>query len=183
MPAYLSPRGGISLSAAITEARASASANIVEYETIELSHPLIVDEAGAPTAIRVVNGLTNISATIEGGAVVEFVALPFELTLPEESEGPAGTMRLSIDNVSRLIWRHIRATKGSAAPIVCIFRSYTSDDLTAPHQTPTFRLYLSSPQATLTRVTATATLANLTNRAWPSLTYTRVRVPALAAAT
>ena len=76
------------LSQAIKEAYAAAPSDVVILHTLELRHPAFVDDAGEPTAIRVVRDHADLTARLEpgapldGGAMVTFIAMAFDLSQP-----------------------------------------------------------------------------------------------------
>lgn len=76
---------------------------IFSQETAEVFLLLLdIAHASIPT-IRVVNNQENITS---GGE--EYLAFPFEITLPDEKEESLGQMKLSIDNVDRAIVQAVR---------------------------------------------------------------------------
>ena len=126
------------MSEAYAEAIAIAPVEDVILHTIELRHPSFVDDAGQPTAIRVVRDHADLSATLEAdapldaGRAVQFIALPFDLTLPAESDGAPPEITLTIDGASQQIVRHLDAAVGSLSPIHCTYRPYLCLLYTSP---------------------------------------------------
>ena len=98
MPTYLDAQHGVSLSEAYAEAAASAPAERLMHYTYELSHPLF-DER-----ICIVNDFENLTATLEGGDTVDFIACPVDVVGPDESDaGKSPTISVKIDGVSSIV--------------------------------------------------------------------------------
>ena len=106
---------------AIREAYASAPADEVILDTLELRHPTFFDEEGQPTAIRVVRDHKDLVARLEddapmnAGEAVTFRRCAFELRLAPIETVAVPEMELAIDNVSTELMEHLR--RRSAAPI------------------------------------------------------------------
>jgi hypothetical protein len=167
------------LSAAIREAYASAPADEVIYQTIELYHP----DLSVP--VRVVHDTADLDATLEttaprnAGETVTFTGFAFRYLKPET--GPNGNPQctLEIDNVSREVVGAIESTMGSRTPITIIAREYLASDLTGPANDPPLELTVSAITVDLLRVRAVAGFADLTNRRFPRDEYTADRFPGL----
>lgn len=175
----------MSLSQAIKEAYASAPLGQVNYDTIEVRHPSFKDDAGLPTAIRVVIGYEDIIARLEpeaplnGGEYVTFVAGAFNLTLPGFKEGEVPQLQLSLDNVSREITGYLESAAANPKPIEVTYRPYLSGDLSGPQMDPPVTMVMTSIQAGVFQVTGTATMDDVNNWPFPSKTYTPDRFPGL----
>jgi hypothetical protein len=106
--------------------------------TLELRHPAFVDELGLTTAIPVVRDTANLdahlepSAALNGGEMVRFVAMGFELDLPPVDTLPVPEITVTLDNVSREIVRRLDAAAESQAVIEVTYRPYLSTNLEAP---------------------------------------------------
>lgn len=70
------------LQEAIIEAYASSPSDVFIYHTLEIKHPDFMDDNGNSTTIRLVQGFHNITAKLETGEDVEFLAMCFDLELP-----------------------------------------------------------------------------------------------------
>lgn len=170
------PRPGASLSDAIQEAYASAPCDVVILHTIELNHPAFEHP------VRVVRDHQNLTANLENGDEVEFVALAFDFTLPPESEtGGVPEIVVSVDNVSRLLAPYLDQAVQSLDPVTMTYRPYLSTDLTAPHMDPPLTLTLKNITVTPLRVTARATFSDLSNRRFPGEDYSSINFPGLVA--
>ena len=91
------------LSQAIKEAYAAAPSDVVILHTLELRHPAFEDDAELPTAIRVVRDHADLTARLEAsapldaGAMVTFVALAFDLSLPPVDTAPVPEIAVTLD--------------------------------------------------------------------------------------
>jgi hypothetical protein len=174
-----------SLSAAIREAYAAAPADTVILHTLELRHPSFLDDDGQPTAIRVVRDHVDLMARLEadapvdGGLVVRFVAMGFELELPPVDTAPVPEIAVTLDNVSREIVRHLDAASTSQDKIEVTYRPYLSTDLEGPQMDPPITLILTEVEADVFRITGRARMLDIGNKAFPAETYTARRFPGL----
>ena len=157
------------LSQAVKEAYASAPADEVLYHTLEIAH----EDFTAP--VRVVRGFDDITA---GG--VSWVALPFDLAMPEASAGGSPRLTLTMDNVGPELMTALEAAAESSAPITVTYRAFLSSDLSTAVNSPPTVLTLSTVSATPTTVTATATLRDIANRKFPRAVYREDEFPGLA---
>jgi hypothetical protein len=174
-----------SLSAAIREAYAAAPADMVILHTLELRHPSFLDDQGQPTAIRVVRDHTDLMARLEvgapvdGGSIVRFVAMGFELELPPVDTAPVPEIAVTLDNVSREIVRHLDAASTSQDKIKLTYRPYLSTDLEGPQMDPPITLILTEVEADVFRITGRARMLDIGNKAFPAENYTAKRFPGL----
>jgi hypothetical protein len=173
------------LSEAIREAYASAPSDVVILHTLELRHPGFVDENNKPMAIRIVRDHQDLtarlepSATINGGEMVQFIALGFELELPPVNTAPVPEISVTIDNVSRELIRHLDAAVESSEKIEITYRPYLSTDLEGPQMDPPITLTLTEVEADISRVTGRARMLDIGNKSFPSEVYTASRFPGL----
>lgn len=175
-----------SLSAAIREAYASAPADVVILHTLELRHPAFRDDDGNPTAIRVVRDHADLwarlepGAPVDGGAIVRFVAMAFELELPPVDTAPVPEIAVTLDNVGREIVRHLDEAAISQDRIEVTYRPYLSTDLEGPQMDPPVTLVLTEVDVDALKVTGRARMLDIGNKAFPAETYTAKRFPGLA---
>lgn len=175
-----------SLSQAIKEAYAAAPSDVVILHTLELRHPAFKDDEGQPTAIRVVRDHVDLTARLEltapldGGAMVTFVALAFDLSLPPIDTAPVPEITVTLDNVSREIVRHLDAAVATQDRIEMTYRPYLSTDKEGPQMDPPITLGLTEVEANALQVTGRARMLDIGNKAFPSETYTATRFPGLA---
>lgn len=176
MPTYQDAQHGVSISEAYAEAAASAPADRVTYYTYELSHPLF-DER-----ILIVNDFQALTATLETGEAVEFIACPVDVVGPDESDsGKSPTINVRIDGVSSIVVAQLDKALGSTDKITITERQYVSDDLTAPAILPPLTLTLVSVEVGETTVTAEAGFSDPVNRGFPAKEYTAREYPGIPA--
>lgn len=176
----------MSNSAALDELFASNIAGQIYYITLEFNHSAFRDSEGNPTAIRLVQGFDPLTATLEADAPYDastsvlFQPAAIDVELPVKNVEGRHDMRIILDAASGEIIRQLELV--AAAPreaIRVLFREFISSDLSGPQSTP-LRMTVINPQVTATRVTATATFADLVNKSFPSINYTLRTHPGLA---
>ena len=170
---------------AIAEAMASAPADQVILDTIELYHPAFTDELQLPTAIRLVKDYKDYSlrleadAILDAGTYVQFLACSFDVVLPEVAEENNPTLQLSVGNVSREITAQMEKTRNSLIPIKVTYRPYLASDPTGPQLDPPIVMELSNVDIDVFVATGTCSLTDIHNKAFPSAKYTTDRFPGL----
>jgi hypothetical protein len=173
------------LSQALKEAYASAPSDQIILHTLELRHPAFVDELGQTTAIRVVRDTAYLdvrleaSAALNGGEMVRFIAMGFELDLPPVDTLPVPEITVTLDNVSREIVRHLDAAAESQAVIEVTYRPYLSTDLEGPQMDPPIHLVLTEVEADIFRITGGARMLDVGNKSFPGISYTAKTFPGL----
>jgi hypothetical protein len=182
MPAYLPARAGVSISQAMAESYASATAGDPALMTLELHHP----DFTAPA--RVVNNLRNLTATLEddapynAGEAVEFIAVPFRYIRPPQSDESApAPVAVEIDNVSLALTTLLMQALESMEPVQVIAREYLPSDTSAPHVLPVTTLEMTGIEIGVETVRAQLTFGHLTNRKFPVRQYTAENTPGLTA--
>lgn len=169
------------LQEAIKEAYASAPSDVIILHTLEFRHPSFKDDDGNTTAIRVVRDFVNLRAFLEDEAPlnaaeeVEFVAMAFELNLPNIDTTPIPEISITLDNVSREIIKHIDGAASSQDKIEVTYRPYLSSDLSAPQMIPPITLTITEITADIMQINATARMMDIGNKSFPSETYTLAR--------
>ncbi len=169
------------------EAAATAPPQFMVYITLELRHDAFVDEVDGPFAIRAVTGVADPvtlglepEAALNGGEMVEFKAVPFTAEQPEFAEGKTPESQVTVDNVAREMIPYLEQAVRMRSDMVCTYREYRSDDLTAPCFGPvSFKMKRVS--VTGTKVTGQARIDDLANRKFPNKVYTLNDYPGLAA--
>lgn len=187
-PAMRPPRRGVSYSEALARTYAVAPEDEIALDTLELLHPMFVDEEGDPVAVRVVNDHIPLTATLEAdaplnpGATVEFKNCYFEFKRPREDEsGQVPELELRIDNVARILIPYLELIKLSRTPVTAIFRPYLPSDLSGPHMNPPLTLTLKNVGGDMSSLHARASVSELTNRRFPASEYTARKFPGLVA--
>lgn len=168
------------LSAALTEAYASAPIDEVIYHTLEIWHPTF------SVPIRVVRDFAALDARLEASAprdpgdVVTFTAYAFDLVPPDQTTSGLPQCAIEIDNVDPEITRQIDAASSSTDQITAIYRAFISDALDdGPENDPPVELTLITVSATPFRIRATAGFPDLLNRKFPKLEYDLETFPGL----
>ncbi len=148
-------------------AYASAPSDVVILHTLELRHPSFIDDDGESIAIRVVRDNQELTARLEasapldGGAMVEFIAMGFDLELPPVDTAPVPEISITLDNVSREIVTHLDRAAESQNKIEITYRPYLSDDFEGPQMDPPFTLVLTEVSADASRVTGKARMLDV----------------------
>ena len=176
------------LTAALREAYAVAGTDVVLFDTLEFRHSAFIDEQGAPAPIRVVRNFEpliaglELNAPVNPGELVTFQGLPFEIQLPERTaSAQLPEIEITLDNVSgELVRQFDRAQLAETQEkIEVTHRPYLSTDLSGPHTLPPLTMELRGLSVTVTRGSARAGRADLTNRLFPRVLYTAQAFPGL----
>lgn len=182
------PRKGISLSAALAAAYASAPEEDVLLDTLEFRHPSFIDGSGATIALRVVNDHEALTATLEddapmnAGEEVEFLPVRFTFRRPNETDGTAPPeIQVNVDNVARILGPYIDQAKETRVPIEMTWRPYLTSDLSGPHILPVLTLVLRNVSTDLNQLSARAGFGDIGNRRFPASEYTARKFYGLAA--
>ena len=173
------------MTAALREAYAIAPAQEVILPTLELRHPLFVDEAGLPDSIWVVRDWTDLVATIEddapvrGGEAVTFRAFAFDVTLPPVEAAPSPEIDISIDNVDLRIIENLDLAVADGNKIIICFRPFLLSDLSAPQMIPPPTFTLSEVKVDSRSARGKARLDIDLSGTFPRRTYTAQEFPGL----
>lgn len=180
------PRLGVSYSEALAAAYAVAPEKEVVLDTIELIHPLFLDEHGAQISVRVVNDHNDLAAYLEAtaplnaGQQVTFKACYFRFVRPSETDsGSLPEVEIQVDNVTRYLTPYIEIALTSRVPITLIWRPYLISDLSGPHMSPVLQLSLRSVSADMNMMKGRAGFTDLANRRYPGSEYTSKKFPGL----
>jgi len=173
-------RKGVTLSAALQEAAASAPIGRAMLYAYELNHETL-DEP-----IRFVNDKADLLATLEAdaphnaGEEVEFVSCPLQADRPEESDSAASpTVSLSRPDVAGILKAALDAALDSLVPWTLIERVYASDDTSTPAKLPPLTFELSSADIAGAAGKLTAAFDDDANEAVPRITFKRTEYPGL----
>jgi hypothetical protein len=186
MPTYLPENVGISMSEALAQAYASATAGEPLLFALELHHPTFTVPG------RIVNDMRNHTLTLEAGApvdggdAVEFIGVPFRYTRPEQvaelkDAGAPAVVAIEIDNVSLAIAEVMLLAKESEEPVTVIAREYLASDTSAPHILPVLTLAMINIDLGVETISAQLTFGDLTNLRFPRRPYTAEQFPGLVA--
>ena len=158
------------LSPALQEAYASATAGAVIYETLEIN-------CSTFGAFRLCKNNESITARLESTALydantyVTFANIKFDIVPPSMTEGELPTMQISIDNISRDLSTLVLAAQNAGAVMRAVYREFLSTDLTAPANTPPLTLPVTNITENAMVVTATCSFVNIANKRWPRNEY------------
>ena len=163
------------LQAAIQEAYACATTNVVVLETIEISNP------GLPDSVFLVKDLVDHSMNLETGELVTFKAMPFKLVLPKMDADGLQELSITVDNVDRSVSEYLRLVKSLPTPTKVKYRPYLSTDKSTPQMNPPLTLYVVDSSVTTFEVRMRASFLNYLNKKFPTPNqyYTRGRFPSL----
>lgn len=174
-----------SVSAALAEAYAIAPSDEVILHTLELRHPLFVDEEGNPDSIWVVRDRADLVATIEadapirGGEEITFVAFAFNFRLPQVENAPTPEIEVSIDNIDRRIVENLDAAVADTNKIVICYRPFLSSDTSAPQMDPPLTLTLTEVKVDSFSARGKARLDLDLSSSFPRRLYTAAEFPGL----
>lgn len=159
--------------AAIKEAFALASSDIVILETLELVF--------APTSSRflLVSNTVDITATLETAEVVTFKAVGMKVKLPAKNKDGFQDLSITISNTNLEASDFLENTLLFDDPVICYYRPYLANDLSTPQVNPPLILYLSDAEITSEYVTVRASFADFLNKPFLSEKYTKNAFPAL----
>ena len=173
------------LSEAIKEAYASAPSDAVILHTLELRHPAFKDDDGSEIAVRLVRDFNDLIARLEptaplnGGDIVTFIAMAFDLELPPVDTSPVPEITVSIDNVSTELMKHLDAAVETGEKITITYRPYLTSDLETPQMDPPITLTLVEISVDMLKITGKAQMLDVGNKAFPGEFYTAKRFPGL----
>ncbi|MEM9681627.1 MAG: DUF1833 family protein [Pseudomonadota bacterium] len=129
---------------------------------------LTIDHEVLATPIRVVNNLEEVTSRGE-----DFIAFPFDITLPDSHEGATPAARLTIDNVSREIGEAVRQMTSPPTVLIEIIMASAPDTVEASF--PGFLMRNIKTDAT--KVTGELVVEDLTREPYPAVSFTPGRFP------
>jgi len=157
-------------SEALLEAYAACPPSARVYHTLEIWQSSFAQPARVVANVGddLVFGI-EAGAARDGGAMVNFIACPFQADYPEQREGQPPSTTISIDNVSRELVPQIRAALGVRQYIQVLYREYLGSDLTEPAYGPV-EFELRNVKMTGTTLSGLVMVKNLQNKRFPRLT-------------
>lgn len=164
---------------------ASAPADQIILETIEIRHPAFVDNNGNVIAFRVVANNEDLNATLEadaemnGGELVLFVAMAFSIDGVGFGDNKVPSLQIRITNVQREMSRYMELAATNPNKAWITYREYLPSDLSGPQMDPPVTLACVDIQIDPFACTITADATSLQNRAFPKTSYTTARFPGL----
>lgn len=123
-------------------------------------------------------GYEDITATIESGAQVTFVACGIDVALPARNSDGTQDLKFAISNVDGLVSTAIKKALNALSRATVTYRQYISNALNAPSSTP-YTMAIKSGQWTSLQVQITAGYMNWLDSAWPRYRYTLPNHPGL----
>jgi hypothetical protein len=164
------------------EAAATVDATEVVLPTIEIIHPVFI-ENGQPNPIRAVRNNEDLvlrldeSAPLDAGELVTFKGIMFGIDYPRI--GKLGVEApLWIDNVGREVSRYLEPATKLNESVIVIFRGYLLSDPDTVGHGP-FRLLLRNVKRKGARLEGTLTIADPTKLRVMREIYDNARFPAL----
>lgn len=155
----------------------SSSASIVPLETLEISHPSF-----SKTYWIVRNAINGLTATLETGASATFVYYPLSIKQTGASDDLDQKLQIQLGDLGEIVPMEIDnvVTAGTfGTKPTLIYRSFRSDDLTAPMDGP--YLYEITSIGTKKDAAAFSAQAPSLNTTRTGEFYTTDRFPMLAA--
>lgn len=183
------------LSEALEEAYASAPSDTALLHTLSFWYDGLVDGV-TPTEIYVYQGFDGdrtspegvplkdfrleAGARYSGGAVVEFIAVPFDLTMPRVESTALAKGQLVIDGVGREIADALLAAVALGRSITITYRAYLEgleDD--GPQNDPPLQFSLGNVSINATQVRGDITPVSVGGKRFPGDAYRPSRFPAI----
>lgn len=124
------------------------------------------------------NGWDDITARLETGEWVTFIACGMALALPAKNADGTQDLQFALSNITGEISAYIQEVLKDKRRSELVYRAYIDDDLEAPSEAP-FRFEIKSGQWTATQVDITAGYFNLLETGWPRRVYNLIDFPML----
>jgi hypothetical protein len=167
---------------AMKEAFALCPSNVVQLNTLSISHPILPSGT-----LYLVQDRQDWNLTLEDGTTVKtFVSCAFSFKLPPSGEGGIQALDLSIDNIGNAVSDFLDAVADASAtaavrtPITVIYRPYLSNDPTKCQMTPPLTLWLTdAKQNSKNEIVGKANFMDVINKPFLTELYTRSRFPSL----
>jgi len=128
--------------------------------------------------IRVVAAYEDLTAILETGETVTFLAGPFEHKEPSKNTRGNQTLQFSIANVTGEAQKAVEAALDADAEVPVNYRLFLSTDLTAPAKAP-YKMILRGGTFEGIMVSIEAGYFDLLNTSWPRKRYTAAIAPGL----
>lgn len=159
---------------ALKEIYASAPATQRYVETLTFSHSLF------PRTYYLTNDVLPWSFLLETGQLVTFQQVPFKIVLPASDGKGNQDLGLTIANIGRELVDALEAAIANPAEaITCVWRVYLDQASSAPQNSPPLVLKITGAAMDRDAVSATATRADILNRAFPFNFYKTSEFPGL----
>lgn len=171
--------------AAIQEAYASNPSHEVIVHTLELIHPKILGEDQEVQPIRIARthetfwGVLEEDAPYDAGEWVEFIPLAFNFELPTIRESELPKLKVSMDNVGKLMMDPLKQAAASYEPIEVYYRPYLLSTPEKVQMDPPLNLRMHAIRVDAGTVEGLATFDDIMNRVFPGEMYLKDRFPLL----
>jgi hypothetical protein len=166
------------MKAAIAEAYASCPLeDAVILYTLEFLHPAFDKPARIARWPVTSNEMRNFSLRLEHeapanpGEYVDFIHVPFEVTIPAQEENAPGEFKIKVEHIGQLLSEHLIAAVRQREPIRMIFREYLKSMPEVPQLVYT-DFALSAVTVSNNAVEGTATMID-----WLKRVYGRIYTP------
>lgn len=162
---------------AIAEAYASCKVDSIILDTLEFIHPTlefpgrIVRWPVTSNDMQVFSLKLEDTAPTNPGEFVDFIAVPFEVTIPSQEENAPGEFTIKIDNIGNVITKALQSAVRQREPIKIIFRQYLKDRPESPNMVYT-DFSIAKATVTMNSVEATASMVD-----WLLRPYGRIYTP------
>lgn len=184
----------LSLSEALAEAYASAPADRMCFDTISVTFEGMVDSGGDPTEAyfylgtegdrRAANQVPlkdfkiEDEAEINAGQTVEFIALPFDVQLPDVTSDGDARGKLVLDGVSKEVSSRLLFAINAGGGVRVTYRAYLEGSETEGPE-KIIRFDLGNVSINATQVSGDIVVPNRAQRRFPRELYDRARFPSL----
>ena len=154
----------------LNELRASGGRQVIVH-TVEL-------QCDAWQPVYLCNGFRDLALVLETGENVIARATGMDVSLPKKDATGAQTLRFALDNVLGEATRLVRTAVDDGQEVRLIYRSYVSDDLSAPADNP-LHMVVKNFTARGPQVDITAGFFDLIDTQFPRDVYTSEFAPGL----
>ncbi|MCP4355611.1 MAG: DUF1833 domain-containing protein [Proteobacteria bacterium] len=174
----------VDYSEAYREAVASCPGDDIIYHTIEIRHPHFTNDNDENISIFLVRDYVELLAKLEnthpthGGQQVVFAPVAFDITPPSKESGVVPQLQLSIDNVSAELMPYLDLAISEEIPVKVVYREYREKDLNTPAIAPII-FEASAVTASLTGISTTCQMTNISSKSVPNVEYTSANFPNL----
>ncbi|GAA4650480.1 hypothetical protein GCM10023116_27630 [Kistimonas scapharcae] len=157
------------------EAYAACTSRTVQLCTIELNHPAFTEPLYA------VRDNQDLTAQLEDGSTVTFIALGFELKRQPVDKEPDPTITLKVDNITGKLSPYLEAASRSGQETKLTFRVYLydADDESVTLISDPMTMAVRNASGSMTSVNITAGFINPANLKFPREKFTADRFPGL----
>jgi hypothetical protein len=164
----------VTISQALKEIYASAPTTQRYIDTLTFSHSLF------PQTYYMTNDNQPWTFLLETGVSAAFTVMPFQIVLPPQDGRGNQDLALTLANIGRDLVDPIEAAIAKPSePIICTYRVYLDTALSIPQNDPVLAMTITGIEVTRGTVSASATRADVLNRAFPYNLYNYTLFPGL----